>query len=70
MNGLRDIGGISNINDFGQVQEIRILPETDDMLILKEIMSRTRIKKFEISSPSLNDIFIRIAKPDKTNNHE
>ncbi|MBM3434656.1 MAG: ATP-binding cassette domain-containing protein [Bacteroidetes bacterium] len=67
---LQGIGGMATVNDFGQVQEIRILPGTDPMQILREVMPRTRIKKFEISSPSLNDIFIRIANPDKTSNHE
>lgn len=70
MKALAGIAGIANINDFGQMQEVRILPETDSMQVLREVMGRTRIKRFEIASPSLNDIFIRIAKPDNSNNHE
>ncbi|MBN1337829.1 MAG: ATP-binding cassette domain-containing protein [Bacteroidales bacterium] len=67
---LNGIEGIEKINDFGQVQELRMLPGTDPQMILSAIMSKTRIKKFEIASPSLNDIFLRIAGPEKNNSHE
>jgi len=39
---------------------------TDNQQILSEIMAKTRVLKFEITSPSLNDIFIRIAGPEKS----
>jgi len=67
---LDDISGIEKINDFGQVQEIRMSNATDNQQILSEIMAKTRVLKFEITSPSLNDIFIRIAGPEKSENHE
>jgi ABC-2 type transport system ATP-binding protein len=61
---LQDIPGIEKINDFGQVQEIRIGEDVDSQEILRTVMQRTKIYKFEITKPSLNDIFIRIARPD------
>lgn len=67
---LKEISGVEKINDFGQIQEIRINSKVDNQEILKGIMERTRVLKFEITSPSLNDIFIRIARPDKTENNE
>jgi len=70
MSILNDLPGIDTINDFGQVQELRMLPGADSHQILSLIITRTRVNKFEIASPSLNDIFIRIAKPEKTVNHE
>lgn len=70
VNILNGINGIEKINDFGQVQELRIFPGTDPQLILSEIISRTRVRKFEIASPSLNDIFIRIARPEKNDSDE
>jgi len=60
-----DIAGIEKINDYGQMQEIRIGPETDNQEILKQVLSRTRVSKFEITKPSLHDIFIRIASPEE-----
>jgi len=67
---LEGINGIENINDFGQVQEIRLNNITDSQEILSKIMTKTKVMKFEIASPSLNDIFIRIAKPEKSENNE
>jgi ABC-2 type transport system ATP-binding protein len=67
---LDGINGIEKINDFGQIQELRINREVDNQAILAAIMARTRITKFEIASPSLNDIFIRIARPEKTEINE
>jgi len=67
---LEDISGIENINDFGQVQEIRLNDRADSQEILSKIMTKTKVMKFEIASPSLNDIFIRIAKPEKIENNE
>jgi ABC-2 type transport system ATP-binding protein len=63
---MQNIKGIEKINDFGQVQEIRVSQDADNQAILSEIMSRTRIYRFEVTKPSLNDIFIRIASPEKT----
>jgi ABC-2 type transport system ATP-binding protein len=67
---LSGIEGIDRINDFGQLQEVRLMPGTDPQKILQEVVARTRVNRFEISSPSLEDIFIRIASPEKQNNHE
>lgn len=67
---LSGIEGIEKVNDFGQLQEVKLMPGTDPQKILEQIMPRTRISRFEMSSPSLEDIFIRIARPDKINSHE
>jgi len=64
------ISGIEKINDFGQIQELRMLPGVDSQQILSSIISKTRVYKFEVTAPSLHDIFIRIARPEKNENHE
>ena len=61
---LSEISGIEKINDFGQLQEVRISPSVDPQEILAAIMKKTKIFKFEITRPSLYDIFIRIAGPE------
>jgi ABC-2 type transport system ATP-binding protein len=63
---MNNIPGIEKINDFGQIQEIRISKDADTQEILSKIMNRTRVYRFEVTKPSLNDIFIRIASPEKT----
>jgi len=67
---LKGLKGIENVNNFGKLQEIRLEAGVDPQDILKELMKHTRINKFEITKPSLNDIFIRIASPErKEDNH-
>jgi len=62
---LTGIKGIENVNNFGKLQEIRLEPGVDHQKILLELLKKTRISKFEITKPSLNDIFIRIASPER-----
>ncbi len=61
---LKNITGIDKINDFGQMQELRMSKGSDPQDILREIMKTNRIKSFEMAKPSLHDIFIRIAGPE------
>jgi ABC-2 type transport system ATP-binding protein len=67
---LSGIEGIDDINDFGQMQEVRLLPGADPQKILERIIAKTRVNRFEMCSPSLEEIFIRIARPEKNNHHE
>jgi ABC-2 type transport system ATP-binding protein len=62
---LEGMKGIEKVNNFGKLQEIRVTPGTDPQDILTDLLKITRISRFEITKPSLNDIFIRIASPDK-----
>lgn len=62
LDGLRDI---DSINDYGHIQEVRLKPHTDTQYVLAAVMKKTRVLKFEITRPSLHDIFIRIAAPDR-----
>ena len=64
-NALNGMKGIESINNFGQLQEIRLEEGANPQLILAELLKITRISKFEITKPSLNDIFIRIASPER-----
>lgn len=62
---LEGMKGIEKVNDFGKLQEIRVSQGTDPQLILSQLLKITRISRFEITKPSLNDIFIRIASPER-----
>jgi ABC-2 type transport system ATP-binding protein len=61
---LKDIEGVERMRDFGKVQELRMKQGADPQKIIASIMSRTRVKQFEVSKPSLHDIFVRIAGPE------
>ncbi|OFX83578.1 MAG: hypothetical protein A2W99_15200 [Bacteroidetes bacterium GWF2_33_16] len=70
MSVLENIQGIERINDFGQMQEIKMNSGADSQKILTEILAKTKVSRFEITAPSLHDIFVRIARPEKTEEHE
>jgi len=61
---LNRIAGITKINNFGQIQEIRTSETADPQNILREILNLTPVRSFEITRPSLHDIFVRIAAPE------
>jgi ABC-2 type transport system ATP-binding protein len=70
LSALAGLEGIDKVNDFGQLQEVRLIAGADPQRILEAIMAKTRVNKFEMTAPSLEDIFIRIARPEKNNHHE
>jgi ABC-2 type transport system ATP-binding protein len=61
---LAGIPGLQAVNDYGQLQEIRL--SCDAQRFLQQLAARTAVQHFEISRPSLHDIFVRIARPVET----
>ena len=61
---LREMKGIQSIKDYGNMQELRMTPDCDPRSVLQTILAKTSIHGFEITKPSLNDIFLRIAGPE------
>ena len=59
----RTIPGVEKINDFGRLQELRMAPNTNSQTLLAELMRQGRVEHFELTRPSLHDIFVRIARP-------
>lgn len=60
----RAIKGVEKVNDFGRLQELRISSDTDTQDVLSALMQRGRVTHFELTRPSLHDIFVRIAGPE------
>ena len=61
---LQNLKGVDKVSDFGQVQELKLAPDTDPQDVLTTLMAATRITSFEAVRPSLHDIFVRIAGPE------
>jgi ABC-2 type transport system ATP-binding protein len=59
---LAGLPGIEAISDYGQLQEVRVSGDAQEFLRL--LLARTTVYQFEIARPSLNDIFVRIARPE------
>jgi len=58
---LADMPDVEAVNDFGQLQEVRVAG--DPQVFLARLSARTAVYHFEVTRPSLQDIFVRIAKP-------
>jgi len=52
---------VESVNDFGQLQEVRL--QGDPQAFLARLATRASVYHFEVTRPSLQDIFVRIAKP-------
>jgi ABC-2 type transport system ATP-binding protein len=61
---LTAIAGVERVNDFGRLQELRITEDTDTQAVLQDLVRLGRVTHFEVTRPSLHDIFVRIAAPD------
>jgi ABC-2 type transport system ATP-binding protein len=58
LSGLPDV---RSINDYGQMQEVQL--SADPQRFLQQLAARTAVYHFEVTRPSLHDIFVRIARP-------
>jgi ABC-2 type transport system ATP-binding protein len=58
---LRSLPGVTGVNDHGQLQELRFTG--NPQALLSALVARVPVLHFEVSHPSLHDIFVRIARP-------
>jgi ABC-2 type transport system ATP-binding protein len=64
---LREIEGVQAVIDHGNVQQVRL--SVDPQVFLARLAARTAVQRFEITRPSLHDIFIEIAGPSAEEDH-
>jgi ABC-2 type transport system ATP-binding protein len=60
---LDGLPGVISINDRGNEQEVR-LGSASPHEFLAALVARTDVQRFEVVRPSLQDIFVRIARPE------
>lgn len=60
---LDDLPGVTKITDLGNYQELRLDRSADAQQVLHSLLARGRVDHFEITHPTLHDIFVRIADP-------
>jgi ABC-2 type transport system ATP-binding protein len=66
---LSQLPEVLKVTDFGRWQELRLVRGADTQQLLANLMSRGKVRHFELARPSLHDIFVRIAAPDKEENY-
>jgi len=49
---------VSSYNNYGNYVEVRLAPGADSQQLLREVAERSRVSKFELMEPSLEEIFI------------
>jgi len=59
--GLAGLPEVEAINDHGNFQDLRL--KGDAQTFLRRLVERSPVMHFEITKPSLHDIFVRIARP-------
>ena len=59
--GIGNASDIESINDYGNYQELRL--KSDPQKFLQQLVLKSPVEHFEITRPSLHDIFVRIAQP-------
>ena len=58
---LSRVDGIESMNDHGNYQDLRL--KGDPQAFLRELVRAGDVQHFEVTKPSLHDIFVRIANP-------
>lgn len=61
---IRSLPGISSVTDYNNYHELRLANNSNPHDILKQIIEKVPVRRFELVEPSLYDIFIDIAKVD------
>lgn len=67
---LVELDGVVQVNNLGQEQELRLAPDADSQKVLSQLMTRGRVQRFEVCTPSLEEIFGRITKQSGDSNSE
>jgi ABC-2 type transport system ATP-binding protein len=56
-NFLRETQLVGSYNNYGNYVEVRLAPGADSQELLRAVASRSRVNKFELMEPSLEEIF-------------
>lgn len=61
---LESIDGVENVVDLGHLKDLRVHKSVDTQQVLAALLRQGRVTHFEVTRPSLHDIFVRIAGPE------
>jgi ABC-2 type transport system ATP-binding protein len=66
---LEGLPGVSHVDDFGRYHELRLDRGADPQAVLAALIDRGEVRLFELTRPSLQEIFVRIAGPEAVEVH-
>jgi ABC-2 type transport system ATP-binding protein len=58
------VGGTEVVGKVGRTYRLAMSPGSDHQRVLTELVRRGRVEHFEVATPTLQDIFVKIAAPD------
>jgi len=63
---LRQSPLVKSVNDFGNYAEVALAPGADSQALLREVAANSKVAKFELVEPSLEEIFIDVVGKNGT----
>lgn len=63
---VKSLAGVKEVTDFNRYLELTLADNADPDAILKGVLQRVKVRRFAIVEPSLYDIFIDVAKVDRS----
>ncbi|MCX7016099.1 MAG: ATP-binding cassette domain-containing protein [Candidatus Sumerlaeota bacterium] len=61
---IRTLPGVAAVNDYGNYVEVRLLDGADSQDLLRALVDRVRILRFEMRRTTLTEVFLRLAGGD------
>ena len=55
---LRSLPGVARVDDYGQYREVRLRDGADPQALLRALVEKVAVRRFEIVEPTLHNIFI------------
>ena len=56
---LRSIPGVQRVNDMGKSAELFLEPDVDPQDVLRDLVEKVTVRRFDLREPSLHEIFVR-----------
>jgi ABC-2 type transport system ATP-binding protein len=56
---LKGLPGVTRVNDSGQYAELYLQRGADPQLVLRALVDKVRVRRFDVREPSLHEIFVR-----------
>ncbi len=61
---IKSLPSVATVTDYNNFKELRLIEKADPNIVLKQIIEKVPVRRFEMVEPSLYDIFIEMAKID------